>query len=255
MMDNINYDRISKEKKSIKYDFIYQSSSTENLKAELGTIEKDASRRFGDHTKELFRGYRVFEKLKTKEFKTVLDVGAGKLEAARAFYNLGKTVDIIDFENSYYLNSDDGDKNFINHFYLGDVIEKKINNEYDLLWCSHVLEHQVNPNLFLKKIHSLIKEGGILALIIPPRKPFIVSGHVSLWNGGLLIYHLILAGFDCSNIQLIQYDYNIGVILQKKTIKNTPKLNFDIGDFNQLKNYFPFEVKEGFNGDIMNINF
>ena len=32
-------------------------------------------------------------------------------------------------------------------------------------------------------------------------------------------------------------------------------INFDIGDFNQLKNYFSFEVKKGFNEDIMNINF
>ena len=254
-MNKINYEKISEEKRNIDYNFIYESSSTSQLKAELGTIEKDASRRFGDHVKEPFRGYRIFEKLKTKEYQTVLDVGAGKLEAAREFHKLGKTVDIVDFEDSYYLKSDEGDHNFIHHFYKGNVIDKKIDKKYDLLWCSHVLEHQVNPNIFLKKIHSLIKEGGFLALVIPPRKPFIVSGHVSMWNGGLLIYHLILAGFDCSNIQLIQYDYNIGVILEKKTIKNPLKLNFDIGDFNELKNYFPFEVKEGFNGDIMNINF
>jgi hypothetical protein len=34
-----------------------------------------------------------------------------------------------------------------------------------------------------------------------------------------------------------------------------PKLNFDTSDFQLLKIYFPFKVKEGFNGDIMNINF
>lgn len=254
-MNKINYEKISQEKCSVKYDFIYESSCIGKISAELGTIEKDASRRFGDHVKEDFRGQRVFEKLKNKKYNSVLDVGAGKLEAAKKFYSLGKTIDIVDFENSYYLNLADTDRHFINHFHQGDVIDLEFKKTYDLLWCSHVLEHQINPNIFLKKLHSLISEGGILALIIPPRKPFIVSGHVSMWNGGLLIYHLILAGFDCSSIELIQYDYNIGVILKKKTIKNFLKLNFDIGDFNLLKKYFPFEVKEGFNGDIMNLNF
>ena len=251
----INYQKISEEKENVDYDVYYTSSSGVNVKGELGTIEKDSSRKFGDHKKESFRGYKIFEKLKKENFTTVLDVGAGKLEAAKNFYDIGKTVDIVDFENSYYLKSAQTDINFINKFHKGNVLDIKIDRKYDLLWCSHVLEHQVNPNLFLKKLKSLIKEDGFLVLIIPPRKPFIVSGHVSIWNGGLLLYNLILAGFDCSNIKLIQYDYNIGVILKKRSIKNFPKLNYDIGDFQLLKKYFPFEVKEGFNGDIMNINF
>ena len=47
--------------------------------------------------------------------------------------------------------------------------------------------------LFLKKVHSLLNEGGYLAIIVPPRKPFIVGGHVTIWNAGLVLYNLILA--------------------------------------------------------------
>ncbi|MFY0650409.1 MAG: hypothetical protein JXQ96_00180 [Cyclobacteriaceae bacterium] len=103
-------------------------------------------------------------------------------------------------------------------------------------------------------MHSLLKEGGYLSIVIPPRKPFIVGGHVSMWNGGLLIYHLILAGFDCSNIQLLQYDYNIGIVLKKRSIEPFPSINYDLGDIDILKEYFPFEAAEGFNGDIMSLN-
>ena len=122
----INYQKISEEKRNIDYDIYYTSSSGVKLKGELGTIEKDSSRRYGDHKKELFRGHKIFEELKKVNFKTVLDVGAGKLEAAKQFYNLGKAVDIVDFENSYYLKSAITKKNFINKFYKGNVLDIKI---------------------------------------------------------------------------------------------------------------------------------
>lgn len=116
------------------------------------------------------------------------------------------------------------------------------------------MEHCLNPNIFLRKIHSLLNENGYLAIIVPPRKPFIVGGHVSIWNSGLLMYHLILAGFDCSEAQILQYDYNIGIILKKKTII-LPKINYDCGDILLLKEFFPIDITEdSFNGDIMCLN-
>ena len=51
---------------------------------------------------------------------------------------------------------------------------------------------------FLGKIRNVVKEGGLVGIVVPPRKPFITDGHVSLWNAGLVVYHLVLAGFDCS---------------------------------------------------------
>ena len=34
--------------------------------------------------------------------------------------------------------------------------------KYDCIWCSHVLEHQLNVQSFLEKINSLLAEGGTL---------------------------------------------------------------------------------------------
>lgn len=249
------YDEIRQKKEAVTYD-IYYNSSTIQKKAKLGTIESDAQGLYGKFVKESFRGERILNKLVTEyEFKTVLDVGAGKLEATSKFLNSNKIVDICDYKDGYYINNSIISFEQINNTFFGDFNIIDIPTKYDVVWCSHILEHQLNPNIFLKKLFAVTKEGGYLAIVVPPRKPFIVGGHVSLWNGGLLLYHLILAGFDCSNAKLLQYDYNIGVIVQKKTIHNFPEIQYDLGDISLLKQFFPIDIDEGFNGDIMNINF
>ncbi|CAG7581525.1 MAG: putative methyltransferase [uncultured marine phage] len=250
----LDYEKLSKNKSKVKYDTKYSSSSVEEMDAVLGTIEMDASGHLGKHDPEEFRGSKIFDIFKEKDFETALDVGAGKLEVVSKLIDMGKTVDICDYEDSYYLNNSDFDRNLINKFHIGDFNTLEIEETYDAVWAAHILEHQLNPNIFLKKAFSVLKEGGYLAIVIPPRKPFIVGGHVSMWNGGLLMYHLVLAGFDCSDIQLLQYDYNIGIVLKKKSINPFPKIKYDLGDMEILKEYFPMDVCEGFNGDIMKIN-
>ena len=74
-------------------------------------------------------------------------------------------------------------------------------------------------------------------------------------NSDFRLYHLILAGFDCSKAKLIQHDYNIVIILKKKKISKFPKLRMDVGDLDLVSKFFPKKISEGFNGDIMRINF
>lgn len=249
------YSEIRKKKESVKYQTHYKSS-TINTDATLGTIESDAQGLYGKFQKESFRGSKVLHKMLTDyKFEIVLDIGAGRLEASKCFIENGKTVDVCDYEDGYYYNNSVIPRDSIRKSHIGDFNVLDISEEYDAVWCSHVLEHQLNPNIFLKKLYNVLKEGGVLGIVVPPRKPFIVGGHVSLWNGGMLLYHLILAGFDCRNAKLIQYDYNIGLIVEKKSIKSFPKIQYDLGDITLLKPYFPLDVDEGFNGDIMNIGF
>ena len=147
-------------------------------------------------------------------------------------------------------------ESFYDHTSKYNINNITFNNTYDAIWCSHILEHQVNPNIFLKKIKSLLKKDGYFGIVVPPRKPFIVGGHVTLWNAGLLLYNLVLAGFDCSKECYIkQYDYNIGIIIRNVDIESLPEdLSMDKGDIEKLSKYFPFEVGHNFNGDIMIFN-
>ena len=239
------------------YNVEYNSSSTNQKQtAILGTIESDTSGLIGKFDKEIVRAHKILNKLLKLQFNTILDIGAGALEHSNIFLENNKIVDICDYGNSvYYKKHDENIYNKIRNKYIGDFNTIKIDNKYDSIWCCHILEHQLNVNLFLKKIHGLLNEGGYLAIVVPPRKPFIVGGHVSIWNAGLVLYNLILAGFDCSEYcEIVQYDYNIGIIIKKKTIKNLPNdLSMDKGDIEKLSKYFPFDAKHDFNGDIMKL--
>ena len=246
-------DKIVKEKNT-NYDVIYNSSACDQIKAELGTVEKDSCGHFGRFDKEKFRGSKILKILLRKKFTSILDIGPGKLEAVDELIKKNKKVDICEFDDGHYFNNKKLTTDQVNECFFGDFNEIEFNKTWDAIWCSHVLEHQLNPNFFLKKINMLLKENGYLAIVVPPRKPIIVGGHVSLWNAGLLLYHLVLAGFDCSEAQVLQYDYNIGIILKKKKI-NLPKIHHDVGDLLILKKYFPFDIStDNFNGDIFNLN-
>jgi len=191
------------------------------------------------------------------EFKTVLDVGCGAGEQSKVFQDNNKSVTELDFGNSIYTKN--RDKNYI----VGNYIDIKFKNKFDVIWVCHVLEHQLNVNLFLKKVHTDLKEGGLVSITVPPKKDKIVGGHVTLWNSGLLLYNLVLAGFDCSEVKIKKYGYNISIILKKKSIK-VPEISYDCGDIERLKSYFPKEllwkdshgkfVLEGFNGKISELN-
>ena len=162
-------------------------------------------------------------------------------------------VDVCDYENSPYLTKKADNESKINRIYYGDFNRVSIDGKYDLVWASHVLEHQLNIQSFLEKAVSLVSEGGYIALIVPPRKPFIVSGHVNLFNPGLLVYKVGLAGVDCSKAKIIQYDGNICLVVKVKII-SALDLKYDIGDIESLSKYFPIVVREGFNGDFMYCN-
>lgn len=172
------------------------------------------------------------------EFDSVLDVGSGLGLHAAEFRANGKQV----ATNSLIEPAD----------IIGDYME--IDSQgYDCIWASHVLEHQPNPNLFLKKCYADLNDNGILAVTVPPWKPQIVGGHVNFYNAGLLLYHLILAGFDCSQAKVKTYGYNISVIVRKQPAK-LEGLHMDRGDIEKLAQYFPIAVKQGFSGDIQEVN-
>jgi len=137
-----------------------------------------------------------------------------------------------------------------------DVVADYMDHRFspvDGIWASHVLEHMPNVGLFLEKCFHDLRDDGVLAITVPPAKHEIVGGHVSLWNEGLLLYRLILAGFDCSQASVGVYGYNISAIVRKKRAES-PDLSMDVGDIEMLARFFPIPVYQGFNGQLGNIN-
>ena len=192
----------------------------------------------------LFGNEAAVKLAKDYSFKTLLDIGSGPpqgVNAANFFKELAKDVTRQDINPDYKPDI------------LGDFNNVATDKLYDCIWCSHVLEHQLNPNFFLTKIFHTLKDGGVLAVTVPPAKHEIVGGHVTLWNAGLLLYNLILAGFNCKDAAVKSYGYNISVIVNKRTAI-LPDLLFDAGDINALNEFFPLGVYEGFDGKIEELN-
>ncbi len=182
----------------------------------------------------MFANLALDKLLRDYEFTTVLDVGCGNGEHAAKFERAGKTVTRNDYR-------------------LDGRYEHRIFEAHDCVWCSHVLEHALNPHDFLCKLAVDCKEGGVLAITVPPLKPQIVGGHVSLFNAGLLLYRMALAGIDCKEAAVKTYDYNCSVIVRKRSF-TMPRLAYDSGDVTALSPYLPSCLTEGATGEIASWN-
>lgn len=186
------------------------------------------------------RGKDCAERLLREDFDTILDVGCGKGDQSRLFHNRGKQVTSTDWIGQF-----DG------------VIEGDYNSlsftQHDAVWCSHVLEHQPNVNTFLKKLYTDLKPGGWLAITVPPMKGNVVGGHLTVWNAGILVYNLVLAGFDCSDCKIKSIDYDVSVLVKKKEFI-LPPLKYDNGDIETLKPFMPEFFRQNVDGNISEWN-
>lgn len=169
---------------------------------------------------------------------SILDIGAGKTQYHAKFLKaMGGKVTTIDFNHKVDISADYLEYDFGN-------------TKFDTIWCSHVLEHQLNPHHFLIKIFNDLKDGGKLAITVPPLKTELVGGHINLFTPAMLVYRLILAGFDCSKARVSEYGYNISVLVDKKQANLPKDLTFDHGDIEKLAHFFPGLVYQGFEGSL-----
>lgn len=200
----------------------------------------------------------IYKLLNNYNFKTVLDIGSGEGLHSEIFKEYGKIVTSLDYGKSpYVLDSNNKQDIIIADFMKYDFKDKK----FDAIWCCHILEHSLNSNLFLEKINSILEADGVLAITVPPLKNEIVGGHVSIWNAGLLLYQLVIAGFDCKDAIVKKYGYNISIIVKKNEIDIKNKLTYGRGDISTIKPYLPKQIVYNntdrndisFCGDIENI--
>ncbi len=178
------------------------------------------------------------------EFETVLDVGSGAGKHARALESVGKTVTKLDLGASPYFRKEEEAGRTV----IGDANTVEFAERFDCVWASHVLEHQPNVQQFLQRLSAWAKEGGIIAITVPPLKFELVGGHLTLWTPALLIYNLVMAGINCADAKLYFYGYNITAIVRNTAIPKRPDLVFDSGDVRRLKPFMPAGFAEGVDG-------
>lgn len=187
---------------------------------------------------ELRGGQALARLLRVPDVRSILDVGSGTGAHADVMRSCGKAVTTVSLQPP----AD----------YVGDFLEWHGPGAFDAVWACHVLEHQTDVGAFLAVCRNQLRDGGTIAVTVPPPKHEIVGGHLTLWNAGLLAYNLVLAGFDCSDAMVGTYGYNISVIATKRDIQ-IPPLAFDNGDIDRLAEFFPVPVAERFDGRLADI--
>jgi len=199
------------------------------------------------------RGKQALDRLKDyPQIKTVLDIGAWDGVQTKYLRKIGFDVTSLDYD----LQPDKTGGFQVD--IVGDYLTIELDDQYDCVWCSHTLEHQANVGIFLKKLFKDTKDGGVVAITVPSMTKYVegwrvVDGHLTYWNAGVLLYNMIVAGFDCSNARVGFYNDEISVLVEKKQA-DLPVLTSGRGELDRLNKFFPIDVYQSFNGHIESVN-
>lgn len=190
------------------------------------------------------------------QFETVLDIGTGSAFAARYFDAAGKSVTATGFDVASYITTPiPSSIKLLSDVDVTDMVGFA-SKTFDAVWCSHVLEHTTNPGLALREMRRVLKDDGILFIILPEYSPFVVGGHVSVgWNIGVLMYALLLAGFNVRDGHFVNHCWNLCAFVRVGSVPDRT-LRHDCGDIEALADLFPSGIRavQGFDGDILHHN-
>ena len=122
-----------------------------------------------------------------KKYFSCLDIGSGNGVQSQIMKASGLDVQSLD----KYSEMADYQVDFCNHDFK---------RAFDIVYCSHVIEHQRNVGFFLDKIFDILSDDGVLIIIAPKHgAETIIEGHLNCFFSSYFIQHLIHAGFDLKN--------------------------------------------------------
>ncbi len=168
-----------------------------------------SARRIGVVCKNNILSYEALRKVIQMPGDTLLDVGCGIGIHGKIFEDYGKEVTGLTMSREGMYNGQ----------CLRNVIEGayetcQLPQKYDIVWMSHVLEHIVDVRKALEKTRTdVLKNGGVLAITVPSNENNITISHIHTFNAGRVLRYLLYAGFDCSNAMVLEYGFNLSVIL------------------------------------------
>ena len=141
-----------------------------------------------------------------KKFKTSLDIGSGEGVHTEIMRHAGLKVTGVDKHS---------EKADYNMDFMSWSRARQMN--FDVVFCSHVIEHQRNVGDFLDRIYDVLSDDGVL-IISAPNHPAenLVEGHINSFIFPLFLQQLIHAGFDCKKGKYLSSIENSFIVSKAK---------------------------------------
>lgn len=186
---------------------------------------------------------------------SVLDVGCGNGIISRSVGKAGFNVFGIDISEKAIEKAKSKNDLANVKFAVMSAEEFTVNNTYDAIICSEVLEHLVSPADLLKVINQSLKDDGILIVTVPngkgPREVLITKPVIALQKKDNWIWHLVQKikkrlGYKGTTVQSDADDLAHLQFFTKKSLNNLANDNnfciVKFGKTNFVENVFPFSL-------------
>ena len=212
------------------------------------TIYFISSPRSQTQTLHVDRGGAAAEFVCARRPRNLIDVGAGGLLHSVHFASEGIETTAVDFGSSVYAAERSGDFALLPLTVIdGDFLSIELPERYEILFCSHTLEHQPNIGKFLRACIDSVQQDGFLVFVLPYPHWDLQGGHVAQLSPKSVIYNLALMGLDCSESMSFDSHGEFTVVVRKIGTFDVSERNltFDKGDIAKLSDKLPAEVTEG----------
>ncbi len=181
----------------------------------------------------------------------VLDIGCGNGNISMALGSLGFNVTGVDIDEAS-INTANEKNTFKNiTFKIIDANSFSINDEFDAIVCSEVLEHLDTPSELVESIYRILKPGGVLVATVPngygPREVIITKPmqwlHKNKFDGPILFIKKLM-GYSNTTRQSSNPDLTHTQFFSVSAIQNLMKTkgfvlkNFNNADF--VERIFPY---------------
>lgn len=186
----------------------------------------------------------LLSSLPYEEFDSVLDIGTGNGYSAEVFAEREKDVTATVLGEGKWGRPSEGDVEFVQ----GNVESLPFRDEkFDVVWCSHVLEHVRYPGVAFEEVRRVLNDEGRLFVSVPPFKLLVVGGHLNTgWTPGQLMYVLLRNGFAVRDGSFFYRGYNVHGRVTKMSEEEFERLerqlSYDGDELKNLKEYFPPEA-------------
>ncbi len=138
----------------------------------------------------------------------ILDIGCGNGNIARGIGSLGYNVTGIDFSNSAINYAQSKNKLPNVTFAVRSAEEVTMQENYDAIICSEVLEHLHQPSSLVQTIARILRPGGVLVATVPngtgPREMLVtrpVQAMNKTWMGKVIAESKKMMGYANSTVQ------------------------------------------------------